>query len=108
MPELHRDELRGASFAAGAGCYATAALLPLVPFLRAGLVEPGPVIVDAKSGVSGAGRTLEDKYLFAELDGNVRGLQGGEPSPRGRRSSRRRRSPPAGRSASPSCRSSCR
>jgi N-acetyl-gamma-glutamyl-phosphate reductase len=50
----------------------TTALLAMVPFLRAGLVEPGPVIVDAKSGVSGAGRTLDDGYLFAELDGNVR------------------------------------
>jgi N-acetyl-gamma-glutamyl-phosphate reductase len=71
VPELHRDELRGASFAAGAGCHATAALLPLAPFLRAGLVANGPVIVDSKTGVSGAGRTQEDRYLFAELDGNV-------------------------------------
>jgi len=71
IPELHREAMRGAGLVAAAGCYVTAALLPLLPFLRAGLVEPGPVIVDAKSGVSGAGRSLEDKYLFAELDGNV-------------------------------------
>jgi len=71
IPELHREALRGASFVAGAGCHATAALLPLAPFLRADLVEAGPVIVDSKSGVSGAGRTLEDRYLFAELDENV-------------------------------------
>ena len=71
IPELHRDELRGAGLVAAAGCYVTAALLPLLPFLRADLVQPGPVIVDAKSGVSGAGRNLEDKYLFAELDENV-------------------------------------
>jgi len=71
IPELHRAELAGASFAAAAGCHATAALLALVPFLRADLAGPGPVIVDSKTGVSGAGRSLEDRYLFAELDGNV-------------------------------------
>ena len=71
IPELHREAMRGAGLVAAAGCYVTAALLPMLPFLRAGLVLPGPVIVDAKSGVSGAGRSLEDKYLFAELDGNV-------------------------------------
>lgn len=71
IPELHGAELRGASLVAAAGCHATAALLPLVPFLRADLVGPGPVIVDSKTGVSGAGRTLEDRYLFAELDENV-------------------------------------
>jgi N-acetyl-gamma-glutamyl-phosphate reductase len=72
LPELHREELRGAELVAAIGCYTTSALLPLTPFLRAGLVEPGPVIVDAKSGVSGAGRTLDEQYLFAELDGNVK------------------------------------
>jgi N-acetyl-gamma-glutamyl-phosphate reductase len=71
VPELHGAELRGASFAAAAGCHATAALLPMAPFLREGLVAPGPVIVDSKTGVSGAGRTREDRYLFAELDENV-------------------------------------
>jgi N-acetyl-gamma-glutamyl-phosphate reductase len=71
IPELHGAELRGASFAAAAGCHATAALLPLAPFLRADLVSPGPVIVDSKTGVSGAGRALEDRYLFTELDENV-------------------------------------
>ena len=75
IPELHGAELRGASFVAGAGCHATAALLPLAPFLRADLVGPGPVIVDSKTGVSGAGRTLEDRYLFAELDENVQAYQ---------------------------------
>lgn len=72
IPELHRADMRGAGLVAAAGCYPTSTLLPLVPFLRAGLVEPGPVIVDAKSGVSGAGRKLEDPYLFVELDGNVK------------------------------------
>jgi N-acetyl-gamma-glutamyl-phosphate reductase len=72
IPELHRDELPGAGLVAGAGCYPTSVLLPLAPFLRADLVEAGPVLVDAKSGVSGAGRKLDEGFLFAELDGNVR------------------------------------
>jgi N-acetyl-gamma-glutamyl-phosphate reductase len=71
IPELHREAIRGAELVAGAGCYATTALLAMAPFLRAGLVAPRPIIVDAKSGVSGAGRTREDRLLFAELDGNV-------------------------------------
>jgi N-acetyl-gamma-glutamyl-phosphate reductase len=52
-------------------------LLPLCPFLRAGLVETSSVLVDSKSGVSGAGRTLSDGYLFAELDGNVHAYKAG-------------------------------
>ena len=72
LPELHGDELPGATLVAAPGCYPTGALLPLVPFLRAGLVETAPIFIDAKTGVSGAGRTLEDGFLFAELDGNAR------------------------------------
>jgi N-acetyl-gamma-glutamyl-phosphate reductase len=71
LPELHREALRGAELVAVPGCYPTSALLPLVPFLRAGLVDPGAgVAIDSKSGVSGAGRRLEAGYLFAELDEN--------------------------------------
>lgn len=72
MPELHRDELPGATLVAAPGCYPTSALLPLVPFLRAGWVEPAPIFVDAKSGVSGAGRKLDDTFLFGEMDGNAK------------------------------------
>lgn len=70
LPELHREALRGASLAAAAGCYPTSALLPMVPFLRAGVAETSGIIVDAKSGVSGAGRKLADAYLFSEHDEN--------------------------------------
>ncbi len=70
QPELHREELRSAELAACAGCYPTSVLLPLAPFLREGLVEPGQILVDSKSGVSGAGRKLEAGYLFAEQDEN--------------------------------------
>jgi N-acetyl-gamma-glutamyl-phosphate reductase len=77
LPELHRGALRDAELVACAGCYPTSALLPLVPFLRAGLVETRGIVVDAKSGVSGAGRKLEAEYLFAELDGNVHAYKPG-------------------------------
>ena len=70
MPEIYREEIRGAELIAAPGCYPTGALLPLLPFLRAGVVEPKGIFVDAKSGVSGAGRSLQDGFLFAELDGN--------------------------------------
>jgi N-acetyl-gamma-glutamyl-phosphate reductase len=57
LPELYRKELEGAQLIAGPGCYPTSALLPLVPLLRAGLIDSNaPVIVDSKTGTSGAGR----------------------------------------------------
>jgi N-acetyl-gamma-glutamyl-phosphate reductase len=75
LPELHRDRIRGAGLVACPGCYPTGALLPLAPFLREGLVEPTGIAIDAKSGVSGAGRRLEAGYLFAELDENAHAYQ---------------------------------
>ncbi len=72
LPELHREALRGAELVASPGCYPTSVLLPLAPFLRRGLIEPRPLHVDSKSGVSGAGRKLDAGFLFAELDENCR------------------------------------
>ena len=77
LPELRREEIRQAEFVASPGCYPTSVLLPLAPFLRAGLIETGTLLADAKSGVSGAGRTLEEQYLFAELDENCRAYKVG-------------------------------
>jgi N-acetyl-gamma-glutamyl-phosphate reductase len=54
------------------GCYPTAALLALGPLVRAGLVEPDGIIVDAKSGVTGAGRQTGEAYSFLEVDADVR------------------------------------
>lgn len=71
LPELGRDSLRGAACIANPGCYASAVLLGTVPLARAGVLTPGtPLIVDAKSGVSGAGRTPKLNILFAEVHGN--------------------------------------
>jgi len=77
LPELHREAIRRAQLVAAPGCYPTSVLLPLAPFLRRGLVETDAVWIDAKSGVSGAGRKLEQGYLFAELDENCRAYKVG-------------------------------
>jgi N-acetyl-gamma-glutamyl-phosphate reductase len=65
LPELFRDSIAGAAHVAAAGCYPTAAALPLAPLVRAGLVEPTGIVVDAASGVSGAGR---GKFPFCGTD----------------------------------------
>jgi N-acetyl-gamma-glutamyl-phosphate reductase len=57
---------------ANPGCYPTAALLPLAPLVREGLVEPEGLIVDATSGVTGAGRQATEAYSFAEVDDDLR------------------------------------
>jgi N-acetyl-gamma-glutamyl-phosphate reductase len=54
------------------GCYPTSILLPVLPLLRAELIEPNGIIADALSGVSGAGRKVELDYLFAECNESVR------------------------------------
>ena len=76
LPELHRSALRGARLIASPGCYPTAALLALAPLARAGLI--GDLVIDAKSGISGAGRSLKAESLFGEVDGSVSayGLEG--------------------------------
>jgi N-acetyl-gamma-glutamyl-phosphate reductase len=70
LPELFREGLAGASLIAAAGCYPTSAGLALAPLVRAGLVEPTGIIVDAASGVSGAGRGLKESLHFGTVDEN--------------------------------------
>jgi N-acetyl-gamma-glutamyl-phosphate reductase len=75
LPELHRDELIALGDAPVAivgapGCYPTATLLALAPLARAGLI--GDLVVDAKSGVSGAGRDLKPEMMFGEVNESVR------------------------------------
>lgn len=57
LPELFREEIVASQLVANPGCYPTSAILPLSPLLKANLIEPDDIIIDAKSGVSGAGRT---------------------------------------------------
>ncbi len=68
LPELYRSELAGASLIATPGCYVTAASLALTPLVRSGIVQNTGVIVDAASGVSGAGRALKHTSLFSTVD----------------------------------------
>ncbi len=74
LPELpgRRARIAAARLVAAPGCYPTSILLPLVPLLRAGLVDPMQILVTSMSGVSGAGRKAELDLLFAECNENVR------------------------------------
>ena len=65
--EAYRDRLRGARLVSNPGCYATSVLLPLIPLLREGLIDPSDIVADAKSGATGAGRTPREDLLFCEL-----------------------------------------
>lgn len=75
LPELHRDELAAlvdqeVAIVGSPGCYPTATLLALAPLARAGLIED--LVVDAKSGVSGAGRDAKPEMMFGEVDESVK------------------------------------
>ncbi len=71
LPELCREEINGHAHVAAPGCYPTASVLALAPLLSAGLVEPTGIVVDAISGVSGAGRGLSLRTHFGEADESV-------------------------------------
>ena len=69
LPELYREQIREAGLVANPGCYPTAAILALAPLARAGLI--GDVVIDAKSGVSGAGRGATTATHFVSADENL-------------------------------------
>ncbi len=71
LPELYRDSIRGADLVANPGCYPTAAILALAPLLKAGVIEPRGIVIDAKSGVSGAGRSAKPHLHFPEANENL-------------------------------------
>jgi N-acetyl-gamma-glutamyl-phosphate reductase len=66
LTEFYREQIKTARLVACPGCYPTAALLALVPLVRAKLVDAGDIVIDAKSGVTGAGRGLKQNTLFSE------------------------------------------
>ncbi len=68
MPELFRASLDGATLVAAAGCYPTTAGLALAPLVRRGVIEAEGIVVDAASGVSGAGRGLKESLHFGTVD----------------------------------------
>lgn len=67
LSEIHRDAIRNADLIGNPGCYPTSVLLPLVPLVSAGLVDPDHLVADAKSGVSGAGRSPALGTLYCEV-----------------------------------------
>jgi len=67
LPELHREEIRNARIVANPGCYPTPCQLTLVPLLRKGMIETEDIIIDAKSGTTGAGRAPKQGTLFCEV-----------------------------------------
>jgi N-acetyl-gamma-glutamyl-phosphate reductase len=71
LTELNREAVRHTSLVACPGCYPTAVLLSLLPLVRAGAIDAGELIVDAKSGVTGAGRKVTQGLLFAEVGEGV-------------------------------------
>jgi len=71
LPELEARTIREARLIANPGCYATAAILACAPLLRARLVERDGIVIDAKSGLTGAGRKAEPDFLFAEMNENL-------------------------------------
>ncbi|XP_020106176.1 probable N-acetyl-gamma-glutamyl-phosphate reductase, chloroplastic isoform X1 [Ananas comosus] len=67
LTEVSRDQIRNARLVANPGCYPTSIQLPLVPLIKAGLIELRNIIIDAKSGVSGAGRGAKEANLYTEI-----------------------------------------
>jgi N-acetyl-gamma-glutamyl-phosphate reductase len=72
LPELHRDEIKHASIIANPGCYPASALLGLVPVMRSPAIDIHSIIIDSKSGVSGAGRNPSQPLMFAEANETVK------------------------------------
>ena len=67
LTEWHRDDIKEARLVANPGCYTTTSLLPLLPLVKRGLIEAEPIVIDAKSGVTGAGRSAKEANLFTEV-----------------------------------------
>ena len=71
IPEIHRARLKSAKLIAAPGCFPTSIIMPLVPFLRAGWIEPDSIVSSSMSGASGAGRKVELRLLFGEITDNM-------------------------------------
>ncbi len=72
LPELHRKEIRDAKIVGNPGCYPTGALIPLIPLLKKKMIFSENIIIDSKSGVSGAGRDVVLGSLFCEVNEGVK------------------------------------
>lgn len=72
LTEIHRAKIKHSNIIACPGCYPTSALLPLIPLLQNGLIESENIIIDSKSGTSGAGRSIKQSNLFCEVNESVK------------------------------------
>jgi N-acetyl-gamma-glutamyl-phosphate reductase len=72
LTELYRQQIRAASIVGNAGCYTTASILALAPLAKSHLIDTKNIVVDAKSGVSGAGRGLSQNVHMAEMSENLK------------------------------------
>ena len=71
IPEIHRERLKTTKLIAAPGCFPTSIILPLAPFLKAGLLKTDSIVISSLSGVSGAGRKVELRLLFGEVNDNM-------------------------------------
>ena len=67
LTEVYRDKIKNSRLVANPGCYTTCAELPLIPLLKAKLIDPDEIVIDAKSGMTGAGRAAREDMVFAEV-----------------------------------------
>src|SRR6266516_3741847 len=67
LPEVYRQQIKSARLVANPGCYTTCAELPLIPLLREKAIDPDEIVIDAKSGMTGAGRAAKEEMLFSEV-----------------------------------------
>src|SRR5882762_1248403 len=65
LVEIYRREIKKARLVANPGCYTACALLPVIPLLKAKAIEPDEIVVDAKSGMTGSGRSIKEEMLFS-------------------------------------------
>lgn len=71
LSEIHRERIRQARLVANPGCYPTGAQLPLIPLLKARLIAAEGMVIDSKSGVTGAGRAAKQAALYTEVSGGI-------------------------------------
>ena len=78
LPELYRGKIKNAALIANPGCYPTGAILGLAPILKAGIIDTNTIVIDSKSGVSGAGKTASQDTSFAEVNEGFKAYKVGE------------------------------
>ncbi|WP_027626086.1 N-acetyl-gamma-glutamyl-phosphate reductase [Clostridium lundense] len=72
LPEIYREKIKTSNLIANPGCYTTASILAVYPLLKEGLIDTNSIIIDGKSGISGAGRALKTNSLFCECNESVK------------------------------------